>query len=402
MEKSKAAEREERILRFWKENTIFEKSLRQNEGKGDYVFYDGPPFATGLPHFGHILGSTIKDAVPRYQTMRGKRVMRTWGWDCHGLPIENIVEKDLKISGKREIEKLGVKYFNEHARSKVLEYIHEWKKTVDRIGRWVDFDGSYKTMDNTFIESVWWALGKINEKGLVYEGVKVLPYCPRCETPIANAEIAMDNSYKDITDISVYVKLKLRDDFNTSLLAWTTTPWTLPGNTAAAVHKDIMYVRAEKDGAFYIVAKDLAEKVLREKYEIVEEFKGEKLVGKAYEPVFGYYKDDPKIGGGEKIWKVYAAPYVTTDAGTGIVHLAPAFGEEDMELAKEHGIPFIIHVGHEGKFLPEVKDFAGMPVKPRSTGSGQAKDEHQSADIEIIKNLAHRGLLFAKGAADFG
>ncbi|MSR71321.1 MAG: isoleucine--tRNA ligase [Candidatus Taylorbacteria bacterium] len=387
-EKSPAALREERILKFWEENKTFEKSLKKNEGKEDYIFYDGPPFATGLPHFGHILGSAIKDAVPRYQTMQGKRVLRKWGWDCHGLPIENIVEKDLKISGKKQIEEIGVKNFNEHARSKVLEYIHEWKKTVDRIGRWVDFDGSFKTMDNNYIESVWWALKSINDKGLIYEGTRVLPYCPRCETPIANSEIAMDNSYKDITDISVYVKLELVNESNTFLIAWTTTPWTLPGNTAAAVNKDVLYVRAQKEGAFYIVAKDLAEKVLKEKYEIIEEFKGKKLVGKSYKPLFDYYKNDEKILNKKNIWKVYAAPYVTTDAGTGIVHLAPAFGEEDMELAKEHDIPFIIHVDHEGKFKQEVVDFAGKKIKP--------KEDHQSGDVEIIKNLAHRGLLFAK------
>ena len=199
IKKSQSALREERILEFWKEKEIFKKSLEKKAPKGGYVFYDGPPFATGVPHYGHILGSVAKDIIGRYQTMRGFCVPRRWGWDCHGLPIENIVENDLNISGKKAIEELGVDKFVEYARSKVLTYVSEWEKTIDRIGRWVDFDNSYKTMDNTFIESVWWALGELNKKELLYEGVRVLAYCPRCETPIANSEIAMDNSYKDIT-----------------------------------------------------------------------------------------------------------------------------------------------------------------------------------------------------------
>src|SRR3989338_2193323 len=231
---SELARREEEILEFWNKEKIFEKSLEKPAPNGEVVFYDGPPFANGLPHYGHILASTIKDAIPRYRTMRGYSVPRRWGWDCHGLPVENIVEKDLNISGKKAIEELGINKFVEHARGAVLTYVAEWEKTINRMGRWVDFDNSYKTMDNTFVESVWWALGELNKKKLLYEGVRVLAYCPRCETPIANSEIAMDNSYKDITDISVYVKFKLVAEDNTYLLAWTTTPWTLPGNTAIA------------------------------------------------------------------------------------------------------------------------------------------------------------------------
>lgn len=274
--KSQNAITEEKILKFWEENNIFEKSINKKAPMGNYVFYDGPPFATGLPHYGHILGSTAKDVIGRYKTMRGYKVPRRWGWDCHGLPIENIVEKDLGISGRKAIEELGVEKFSEHARSKVLTYVGEWKKTVDRIGRWVDFDNSYKTMDNTFIESVWWALGEMNNKGLLYEGVRVLAYCPRCETPIANSEIAMDNSYKDITDISVYVKFRvnIKDTsqevhplFNAStltrsgvfldtyLLAWTTTPWTLPGNTAVAINKDIDYIFVRQGKKFLYLQK---------------------------------------------------------------------------------------------------------------------------------------------------
>lgn len=392
--KSEVALREEKTLAFWRENETFQKSLDKDVPKGEYVFYDGPPFATGLPHYGHILGSAVKDTVARYQTMQGFRVERKWGWDCHGLPIENIVEKDLKISGKKEIEALGVDVFNEYAKSKVLDYVSHWKSTVERMGRWVDFDGSYKTMDNTFIESVWWAFGEINKKGLVYEGVRVLPYCPRCETPIANSEIAMDHSYKDITDISVYVKLELVDEPGTYLLAWTTTPWTLPGNTAAAVNEETDYIVVQdtKDGVVskYILAKDLFPK-LSDKFEspvIVEELKGAQLVGKSYIPPFNYFISNPNIPNHSNGWKVYAADYVTTESGTGIVHLAPAYGEEDMDLAKKNNIPFVRHVGHDGKFTEEVVDFVGQKAKP--------KEDHQAGDVLIIKKLAGSGHLFAK------
>ncbi|OHA88681.1 MAG: hypothetical protein A2741_02280 [Candidatus Zambryskibacteria bacterium RIFCSPHIGHO2_01_FULL_43_27] len=391
-QKSQVAFDEEKIISLWKEIKAFERSVSKHAPKGNYVFYDGPPFATGLPHYGHILGSAVKDTVARYQTMRGFRVERKWGWDCHGLPIENIVEKDLKVSGKKEIEALGVDVFNEYAKSKVLDYVSHWKDTVERIGRWIDFDGSYKTMDNSYIESVWWALNEINKKGLVYEGTRVLPYCPRCETPIANSEIAMDNSYKDITDISVYVKLELEDAPNTFLLAWTTTPWTLPGNTAAAVNEEIEYVELRiKDKELgeesIIIAKERVG-VVKEGYEIVRGFKGKELVGKKYRPIFDYFARDEKLANRENGWKVYSAPYVTTESGTGIVHLAPAYGAEDMELAEKYDIPFVRHVGSDGKFTKEVTDFAGERAKP--------KEDHQSGDVLVIKDLAHRGLLFAK------
>ncbi len=395
IKKSQRAQAEEKVLEFWKENKIFEKSLEKESPKGEYVFYDGPPFATGLPHYGHILGSTVKDVIGRYKTMSGFNVPRRWGWDCHGLPIENIVEKDLGISGKKAIEALGIDKFTEHARSKVLTYVGEWKKTVDRMGRWVDFDNSYKTMDNSFIESVWWALGEMNKKGLLYEGVRVLAYCPRCETPIANSEIAMDNSYKDITDISVYVKFKILDEKykDTYLLAWTTTPWTLPGNTAIAINKDLIYVLVknvtEKGEEIYIVAKDLFES-LSSKFNngfIVKEVKGEDLVGLPYEPIFSYYKN-AEMPNKENIWKVWHADFVTVEKGTGIAHQAPAFGEDDMILAKANNVPFIRHVEPNGDFSKEVVDFPNVKAKP--------KEDHQSTDILIIKYLASSGHLFAK------
>lgn len=390
--KSSVAEREEKIISFWKANESFKKSLEKESPKGNYVFYDGPPFATGLPHYGHILGSTCKDVFGRYKTMQGYMVPRRWGWDCHGLPIENIVEKDLGISGKGAIEEFGIKEFVEHARSKVLTYVGEWEKTVERIGRWVDFKNSYKTMDNTFIESVWWALGEMNKKDLLYEGVRVLAYCPRCETPIANSEIAMDNSYKDITDISVYVKFKLIGQENTYLLAWTTTPWTLPGNTAIAINKDIDYVFFSYEASTYISAKEFFIKdkkfpFEKEKAEILKEVKGEELIGLSYEPVFSYFKNS-EVAKNENIWKVWHADFVNVEQGTGIAHEAPAFGEDDMGLAQKNNIPFIKHVNPDGTFIDEVQDFKGLKVKP--------KEDHQKTDIEVIKYLAHNGALFAK------
>lgn len=391
--KSKNAQREEETLKFWKENDVFNKSLTKDAPKGNYVFYDGPPFATGLPHYGHILGSTTKDVIGRYQTMRGFRVPRKWGWDTHGLPIENIVEKDLGISGRKAIEEYGVDKFAEHARASVLKYVAEWKKTVDRIGRWVDFDNSYMTMDNSFIESVWWALGQMNDKGLLYEGVRVLAYCPRCETPIANSEIAMDNSYKDITDISVYVKFLLEGETNVYMLAWTTTPWSLPGDTALAINKNLKYVKVEHEGSFYILAEDrlkfvpLIKDIEWKIGENMWEVDANDMIGQTYTPPFDYYanKDLPHK---ENIWKVWHADFVTADAGTGIAHEAPAFGEDDMNLAKANDIPFIIHVEPNGTFAKEVTDFAGTKVKP--------KEDHQSGDVLIIKYLAGKGTLFAK------
>ncbi len=395
--KSDVAKAEEVILDFWREHDIFTKSLAQREGSPAYVFYDGPPFATGTPHYGHILASTIKDAVPRYQTMRGKYVARRWGWDTHGLPIENIVEKKLGISGKKQIEELGVDRFNAAAREQVLTYVAEWKKTVERMGRWVDFDGAYKTMDNDYIESIWSAFGRLYDKGLVYEGTRVLPYCPRCETPIAQSEIAMDNSYRDITDISVYVTAQLID--GPSLVVWTTTPWTLPGNTAIGINPKLTYVEVEyftpKKVEHLILAKDRLE-VLgpedggisgQDNWELLREVPAGELLGRSYKPPFGYFldKDFPSK---DQAWKVHAADYVTSDQGSGVVHLAPAFGEEDMALAKKEHIPALWHVDATGHFTADVTDFAGQLIKP--------KDDHQRADVEIIKYLAARGMLLKK------
>ena len=417
--KSPTALKEEQTLQFWQSIDAFKKTIEKDAPKGEYVFFDGPPFATGTPHYGHLLASAIKDAIPRYKTMNGFRVLRKWGWDCHGLPIENIVEKDLGISGKKQIEELGLEKFNTHARSKVMTYASEWKKTIERMARWVDFDNSYKTMDNTYIESVWWGLKQLHEQNKIYESVKVLMYCPRCETPLSNAEVAMDNSYKDITDISVYVKFELVGEENTFILVWTTTPWTLPGNVALAVGEEIDYMKVKiqkskventtqnfNADAVYVLAKSRLEVLKNYEYEVVGEVKGSELVGKSYEPIFDYYKNLPVetvqsgtsfstgIKNKENGWKIYAGDFVTTTDGTGVVHIAPAFGEDDLRLAKTNNLPIIHHVDGTGKFVGDVIDFAGQLVKPKDTKEESTK--HQSADIEIIKWLAHNGKLFEK------
>jgi isoleucyl-tRNA synthetase len=287
---------EQEVLKFWEDNNIFQKSLEQTKDKSPYIFYDGPPFATGLPHYGSILPSVIKDAIPRYQTMRGRYVRRRWGWDCHGLPIENIVEKQLKISGKKQIEELGVHKFNEACRENVLKYAQEWGKTIARVARWVDFENSYKTMDTTYQESVWWGLKQIWDKQLIYEDRKVLLYCSRCETPISNFEVAMDNSYKDVTEESVYAKFRLHkgqriklDLINdkTYALAWTTTPWTLPGNTSLNIGPDILYVmiEMEENGERYILAKERLS-IIDGKYQVIYEISARDLEGFTYEPLY--------------------------------------------------------------------------------------------------------------------
>ncbi|MEK7635125.1 MAG: class I tRNA ligase family protein [Patescibacteria group bacterium] len=383
--KSLTALKEEEILKFWQDNKIFEKSLEKESPNGDFVFYDGPPFATGTPHYGHILPGTIKDVIPRFETMRGKKVARKWGWDCHGLPVENLIEKELGLSSKKDIEIYGIEKFNNAARNSVMRYADEWKKIIPRVGRWVDMEDDYKTMDTTYTESVWWAFKNLYDKDLIYKSFKAMQLCPRCETTLSNFEV--NQGYKDIADLSVYVKFKLVDEDNTYLLAWTTTPWTLPGNVALAINKNVEYVKVKKDGVFLIMFKDLIEKVLKENFEIVEEFFGKKLLGKSYEPLFPYYNND-ELENRKNGFKVYHGDFVTTEDGTGIVHIAPAFGEDDLNLGQKENLPFIQHVNVDGTFKKEVTDFAGTKVKP--------KDDHQKADVEIIKYLAKASTLFEK------
>ncbi len=384
-------EKELETLAFWKEHAIFEKSVETPAGdtpKGSFSFYDGPPFATGTPHMGHILAGTIKDAIPRYQTMKGNSVRRVWGWDCHGLPIENLIEKKLGLQSKKDIESFGIDKFNRDAFESVLQYEEEWKKAIPRLGRFVDMEHPYKTMDWSYTESVWWSWKTLYEKGLAYEGNKMMHICPRCETPLAQSEVGLE--YHDVTDLSVTAKFELVDEPGTYVLAWTTTPWTLPGNTALALKEDAHYVKVsiEGMGGLYVLAQERIEEVLKEmKYEVRDTFVGSSLIGKSYKPVFPYFIDK-NIENKEQIWKIWHAEFITLDTGTGIAHEAPAFGAEDMDLAKAHTIPVIKHVKMDGTFTEDVTDFAGMKVK--------VKDDTQSADIEIIKYLAHNGLLFEK------
>ncbi|MFH0814809.1 MAG: isoleucine--tRNA ligase [Candidatus Falkowbacteria bacterium] len=379
--------REEELLKFWKENKIFEKSVEQRDAKNSYVFYDGPPFATGLPHYGHIVASTIKDIVPRFWTMKGRRVERKWGWDCHGLPIENIVEQELKLNSRQEIEKLGVAKFNEACESKVLTYAEEWKKIIERIGRWVDMENDYKTMDLKFMESVWWVFKSLWDKKLIYEGKKSMHICPRCETTLSNIEVA--EGYRDIVDLSVTAKFELVDQPGTFVLAWTTTPWTLPGNVALAVGANVDYalvVEKSEPNVKYIVAKVLAPDVFAEKeFEIVSEFKGKMLVEKSYKPLFDYFVNVDMLNK-ENLYKVVTADFVSTEDGTGVVHIAPAFGEDDMLLGKEKNLPFIQHVLQNGKFVDEIKDFAGVEVKP--------KENPMATDKLVVEYLQKQGLVF--------
>jgi isoleucyl-tRNA synthetase len=377
---------EEEILRFWDEQKIFEKSIKQRDGAKRYSFYDGPPFATGTPHYGHIVASAIKDTVPRYFTMKGFQVERKWGWDCHGLPIENIAEKELGITHKKEIENLGVEKFNETCRSKVLEYVAEWKKVIRRFGRWADMENAYKTMDINYMESVWWVFKELWGKGLIYESYRAMHICPRCETTLSQSEVA--EGYKMVKDFSVVVKFELVNEPGTFLLAWTTTPWTLPGNVALAINENIVYCKIKKGTDVYVVAKNRLEILGNGAYEILEEFKGKKLIGEFYKPLFDYYAKDENLENHKNGWKIYAADFVTTEDGTGIVHIAPAFGDDDMELGKRENLPFVQHVKTDGTIKNEVANFAGMQVKP--------KENPQATDVEIIKYLAHKELLFAK------
>lgn len=349
-------ELEKEIVEYWKKDKTFEKSLKKTEKKKPYIFYDGPPFATGMPHYGHLLGSITKDIFGRFWTMKGRYVRRVWGWDCHGLPIENIAEKGLGINSKDEIEKMGIKKFNDYCRSKVLGYTNDWQTVIDRIGRWVDMKNCYKTMDNEYIESVWWAFKRLHEKGYIYEGEKILMYCPRCSTPLAKAEVAMDNSYQTVKDETIVVKFKLKDE-DAYALAWTTTPWTLPSNLALAVNPKYtyVYVRDSTDNNVYILAKELLGKYYKteESYKLIKEISGKELEGKHYEPLFPYFPNNPNS------FKILTADFVTAEDGTGIVHIAPAFGEDDYAICKKNKIPIVQPVDEKGKFTKEVKDFAG-------------------------------------------
>ncbi|MBI2645057.1 isoleucine--tRNA ligase [Candidatus Uhrbacteria bacterium] len=394
------SDREKDILAFWDAHKIFEKSMKERPAEKPYVFYDGPPFATGLPHYGHIPSSCMKDAVPRYWTMRGYRVERVWGWDCHGLPIENIIEQQLKFKSKKDIEEYGIAKFNEACRATVLMYVEEWKKFIHRIGRWVDMEHAYKTMDVTYMESVWWVFSQLWKKGLIYEGKRPIHICPRCVTPVSTHEVAEE--YKEITDISVTVKFKIKNaqeklgmNGEVSLLAWTTTPWTLPGNVLLAIGKKIPYValtlQSKETGEeeTVIVGRDRVasyEGVFIGEYETIQEknISSDQLEGLIYEPLFPYFKDT------KNAFRVVSADFVTADDGTGIVHIAPAFGEDDYAIGEREKTGFVQHVAMDGTFTSEVTDFSGMQVKP--------KNDPTKTDREVVALLKSEGKILISEA----
>lgn len=376
LEKQSFPEREDDILHAWKQEGTFLASLKQREGANHFVFYDGPPFATGLPHYGHLLAGTIKDVVPRYRTMRGDYVPRRFGWDCHGLPVESQIEKAHQLSGADSIEQFGIAEFNEACRSIVLKYTREWQSTVERMGRWVDFSKTWKTMDMPYMESVWWVFRQLFDKGLIYKGYKVMPFSAKLGTPLSNFEAG--ENYQDVDDPSLTVRLPLLGEDNTSLVIWTTTPWTLPSNLAAAVGPDIEYAKIkDKDGQYYILAKERVPAYYKndEDYEIVETYKGSELVGREYEPPLPYFSDRRSNGA----FRVLPGDFVSTEDGTGIVHCAPAFGEADFMICQQAGIELVCPVDTNGHFTDEIPDFAGRFVK--------------EADRDIIKRLKADGKL---------
>ncbi len=352
---------EKAIIQYWKENDTFKKSIEHPAGEKnpkDYVFYDGPPFATGLPHYGHLLAGALKDVVPRYWAMQGYRIERNWGWDCHGLPVENIVEKELNLGSKTDIEEYGIDKFNESCRSVVLRYTEEWKKVVERMGRWIDMENDYKTMNPEYMESIWWVFKSLWDKDRIYEGHKVVPYCPRCATPLSNFET--NQGYQDKQDPALTVKFELKDSPGVYLLAWTTTPWTLPSNLALAVGPEITYARIkDSNGEKYIMALDRIPNYYKnpDEYTVEEEFLGKEMDGMKYIPLLPYYKDKPE----PKAFTVTLGNFVTIEDGTGLVHMAP-FGEDDMATLKALDVEAVYPLDPECKFNEEVKEFEGMDV----------------------------------------
>lgn len=378
---------EEDVLKFWEEQKIFEQSVKAREGKKKFVFFDGPPFANGLPHYGHIMANSLKDAVTRYWTMKGYYVPRTNGWDCHGLPVEYEIEKELQLNGKKDIEKMGVAKFNDKCRESVFRYTKEWETLLKRIARWVDFGDSYATLDNNYMESIWWVFKQIYDKEMVYKGHKSMHICPRCETPLSNFEVSQ--GYKDVTDLSVIAKFKLVDDENTYVLGWTTTPWTLPGNVAICFGPKIDYVKvAVKVGESeenYILAKARVEAVLKDmQYRLLENIDPKKMKGKKYVPLFDFFSEHVERTikeKGQKAYEIVLDDYVTTEDGTGVVHIAPMFGEDDYRVAEKNKLVLVQHVGMDGNFTKEVAPWVGKFVK------GQ--------DQNVVEDLRKRGLCFS-------
>ncbi len=388
-------ETEEKVLDFWEKDKIFEKSLKKKSSKGNYIFYDGPPFITGLPHYATLLPSIAKDVVPRYWTMRGYHVDRNWGWDCHGLPAENRVEEELELKNKKDIEKLGVGKFVDACRTYVSESSSQWKWYIDRIGRWVDMEHPYRTMDPDFMESVIWAFKKLYDKGLIYEGYRTSLHCSRCATPLSKFEITMDaGCYRDVTDETVIVKFHLKPGqkwakgkYETKdsvyMLAWTTTPWTLPGNLALAVGENVRYTALRIKGIkeLLILASDRIKDVVKDvKIEIVhDDITGKDLVGLEYEPIFGL--NNKEIDSNDNAYKVYGADFVTTEDGTGIVHIAPNFGEEDFELGKKYSLPLVDLMDENGTYADKAGEWSGHYFK--------------KANSKVLDLIKAKGILFS-------
>ena len=366
-------ELEAEILRQWDEHRTFARSISSREGRPAFTFYEGPPTANGRPGIHHVMARTLKDIICRYKTMQGYQVHRKAGWDTHGLPVEIEVEKVLGFRHKDEILGYGVARFNDECRKSVWKYKSDWEEMTRMMGYWVDLQHPYVTFENNYIESIWWALRQYFDRGLIYKGHKIQPYCPRCETPLSSHEVSL--GYKDVKDPSVYIKLKVKGEENTFFLVWTTTPWTLISNVALAVHPSVDYVMVEHKGERLILA-EARLSVLGDEFTVLGKFKGSTLAGKEYERMYSYHPVK------EKGWYVVTADFVTTEDGSGIVHMAPAYGEDDNQVGKKYGLPVIHPVNKSGEFNPEVKDFAGMFVK--------------DADPEIIADLRNRGILFKK------
>ena len=360
---------EKKTLKYWKQNRIFEKSIKQRKNSPNFVFYEGPPTANGRPGIHHVESRVFKDIICRYRTMAGSKVLRKAGWDTHGLPVELEIEKKLGLKNKKDIEKYGIAKFNQKCRESVWQYQSEWEKLTERIGYWLDMDDPYITYQPKYMETLWWIIKQLRLKNLLYQGHKVVPYCPRCGTSLSSHEVAL--GYKSVKDPSVYVKLEIKP--NVYLLVWTTTPWTLPANVAVAVNPEFVYAKVRVGNEYLILAKERI-KPLGIEGEVIEEIKGKDLLGTGYEPLYKFTKPD------KKAWFVIPADFVSLEEGTGLVHIAPAFGEDDMEAGKKNGLPVILNVDKEGKFQEEVKGWAGVWVK--------------DADPAIIQDLSKRGLLF--------
>jgi len=362
---------EEEILKRWNALKIFQKSV--DPKKPHFNFFDGPPFATGLPHYGHFLASTLKDIVPRYWTMRGYQVERRWGWDCHGVPIEQEIDKKFQFKSGDEIEKFGIAKYNHECREIVLRFVNEWQKSINRLGRWADFENDYKTMDLKFMESVWWIISELWKKKLIYRGYRVMRFSTALGTPLSNFESGLN--YQDVQDPAITISFPLKKDPSVSILAWTTTPWTLPSNLALAVGKDIPYVTLEAEGKRFILAENLIDKYFKkDSFKILKTQKGSELVGMDYEPLFDFFAQTPKPA-----FSVISSEHVTTEDGTGIVHIAPGFGEDDYTAAQKVGIKPVCPVDRFGKFTSEIPAYANLYVK--------------DADKKIIGDLKTAGRL---------